>query len=280
MLLRSCQQGMNKNNMYINQKVKFNQHGGLWPDHKFFHFPIFPFLSWIAFRGPKIGFSEDDIFSKNDLKIAHFGIFVVFQTKLWQCHFQCSKFLKIKYFRFPILWFMVEKTQFYWISLFGLTLSVTYIFKNVKTEKHQNCYIQKAFQSQFKKHGLICFPLGILTCFAFLLSFWQRTVFQKLFLSKFLQFLMQFLIPSGTNFITNMESEGEKIQDNICWSSNMSPRCNFPIFVKINKNLRHCLVRLEFQCPKHSQIILKLINLASMNVKLFKFGYNNQNLCF
>ena len=72
----------------------------------------------------------------------------------------------------------------------------------------------------------------------------------------------------------------KKIQDNTCWSSDMSPRRNFPILVEIRKNLKHCLVRLEFQCPKHSQIILRLINLASLNVKLFKFGYNNQNLCF
>ena len=64
------------------------------------------------------------------------------------------------------------------------------------------------------------------------------------------------------------------------WSSDMSPRRNFPILAEIRKNLKHCLVRLEFQCPKHSQIILRLINLASLNVKLFKFGYNNQNLCF
>ena len=33
---------------------------------------------------------------------------------------------------------------------------------------------------------------------------------KTLFFSIFLQFLMHFLVPSGTNFITNMESEGEK----------------------------------------------------------------------
>ena len=140
-------------------------------------------------------------------------------------------------------------------------------------QNHQNCYIQKVFQSQFKKHGLICFYFGILIYFTFFLSFWQKKVFRKLFFSIFLQFLMQFLIPSGTNFIINMESVIEKkIQDIICQSSEMSARGNYPILVEIRKNFKNCVVCLEFQCPKYSQIILKLINLASLNLEFYKFG--------
>ena len=40
---------------------------------------------------------------------------------------------------------------------------------------------------------------------------WQ--VLQKLFFSKFLQYLTYFLILSGTNFITNMEPASEKKKD-------------------------------------------------------------------
>ena len=36
------------------------------------------------------------------------------------------------------------------------------------------------------------------------------------------------------------------------------------------KILRIMLFYLEFQCPKYSQIILTLINLASLNVQLYK----------
>ena len=97
--------------------------------------------------------------------------------------------------------------------------------------------------------------------------------FRKLFFSIFLQFLMHFLIPSGTNFITNMESVSKKkIQDIICQSWEMSARGNYPILVEISKNLKNCVVCLKFQCPKYSQIISKLINLASLNVEFYKFG--------
>ena len=52
-------------------------------------------------------------------------------------------------------------------------------------------------------YGLICssrtYP------FYFFAQFSVKKVFQKLYLSIFLQFLIHFLIPSGTNFITNIK---------------------------------------------------------------------------
>ena len=66
----------------------------------------------------------------------------------------------------------------------------------------------------------------------------KKSGLKILFFSIFLQFLMHFLVPSGTKFITNMDWEGEKkIQCNICWSSEMSARDNFPILFETNKNL-------------------------------------------
>ena len=97
------------------------------------------------------------------------------------------------------------------------------------------------------------------------LNFWQKKVFQKLFFSVFLQFRIHFLIPSDTNFIIN-----------ICWSLVISAWGNFPKLVEISKKKRS----LEFHCPKHGQIILKLNNLASWNIEFYKFGWNNQSLCF
>ena len=64
----------------------------------------------------------------------------------------------------------------------------------------------------------------------------------------------------------------KKIQDNICWSSEMSARDNFPKMVEISKNLKNCIACHEFQCPKLSQIIPKLISLALLNVEFYKFG--------
>ena len=43
---------------------------------------------------------------------------------------------------------------------------------------------------------------------------------------------------------------------------------NYKILVEISKNFKNCVVCLEFQCPKYSQII----NLAALNVEFCKFG--------
>ena len=64
----------------------------------------------------------------------------------------------------------------------------------------------------------------------------------------------------------------KKIQDNIFWSLEMSARGNFPKMVEITKNLKNCVVCVESQCPKCSQIVLKLINLAILTVEFYKFG--------
>ena len=70
-----------------------------------------------------------------------------------------------------------------------------------------------------------------------------------------------------------MECESEKkIQDNICWSSEMPAKGNFTKMVEITKNLKNWVVCLEFQCPKRIQIIPKLISLALLNVEFYKFG--------
>ena len=70
-----------------------------------------------------------------------------------------------------------------------------------------------------------------------------------------------------------MECEGGKeIQDNICWSSEMSARGNFPKMVEISKNMKTCVVCLEFQSPKRSQVIPKLTILALLNVEFYIFG--------
>ena len=72
----------------------------------------------------------------------------------------------------------------------------------------------------------------------------------------------------------------KKIQYNIFWFSEMSARSNFMKLAKISKNLKYYVVFLEFQFPKRSQIIPNLISLVSLNVKFYKFGSSNQNLCF
>ena len=70
-----------------------------------------------------------------------------------------------------------------------------------------------------------------------------------------------------------MECEGEKkVQDNICWPSEMSARGNFSQMVEISKNVKNCVVCLELQSPKRSQIIPKLSNLALLNVEFYTFG--------
>ena len=66
-----------------------------------------------------------------------------------------------------------------------------------------------------------------------------------------------------------MESEDENKSK--CWSSEMSAKGNFLKLVEISKNPKTCVVCLEFQCPKRSQIIPKLISLASLNVEFYKF---------
>ena len=64
-----------------------------------------------------------------------------------------------------------------------------YFLKYVKTQKNQNCYIQRAFQSQFKKHGLICSYFGILIYFTFLFSFLaNKKSSQNSFLAYFCNF--------------------------------------------------------------------------------------------
>ena len=64
----------------------------------------------------------------------------------------------------------------------------------------------------------------------------------------------------------------KKNQDNICWSSEMSARDNFPKMIETSKNLKNCIVCLEFQCPKRRQTIPKLISLALLNVEFYNFG--------
>ena len=69
-----------------------------------------------------------------------------------------------------------------------------------------------------------------------------------------------------------MESEGEK-------KSKTTPvglqKCQQKLIsknmVEISKNLKNCIVSLEFQCPKLSQIILKFINLGLLNEEFHKF---------
>ena len=70
----------------------------------------------------------------------------------------------------------------------------------------------------FRKH--FSHSLENMVWYVSLLVFWSILLFcsvfgkekwsENSFFSIFLQFLMHFLVPSGTNFITNMESEGEK----------------------------------------------------------------------
>ena len=69
-----------------------------------------------------------------------------------------------------------------------------------------------------------------------------------------------------------MDSEGEK-------KSKTTPvglqKCQQKLIskkmVEISKNLKNCIVSLEFQCPKLSQIILKFINLGLLNEEFHKF---------
>ena len=59
----------------------------------------------------------------------------------------------------------------------------------------------------------------------------------------FLQFFMQKL------YFTNIKFGvwgWKKIQDNICWSLEMSARDNFPKMVEISKNLKNCIACREF----------------------------------
>ena len=51
----------------------------------------------------------------------------------------------------------------------------------------------------------------------------------------------------------------------------MSARDSFPKLIEISKNLKNCVTSLEFQHPKRSQIFLKSINLASLNVEFYEF---------
>ena len=46
--------------------------------------------------------------------------------------------------------------------------------------------------------------------FYFFVQFFAKEMFWKLFFSIFLQFLIHVLIPSGTKFITNIETVSEK----------------------------------------------------------------------
>ena len=52
----------------------------------------------------------------------------------------------------------------------------------------------------------------------------------------------------------------------------MSAKSNYPILVEISKNFKTCVLCLDFQCSKYSQIIPKLINLASLKAEFYKFG--------
>ena len=118
----------------------------------------------------------------------------------------------------------------------------------------------------------------------FFAQFSSKKCFENSFLAHFCNFWCTFWsYLAHTLLLTqNMESENEKkIQNNICWSSEMSVRDNFQkLVVEISKNLKNCIICLKFQCPKRGQIILKLINLALLNVEFYKFGWNSPNLCF
>ena len=52
----------------------------------------------------------------------------------------------------------------------------------------------------------------------------------------------------------------------------MSARGNLSKLIEISKKQKIALFVIKFQCPKCSQIIPKLINLASLNVEFYKFG--------
>ena len=60
----------------------------------------------------------------------------------------------------------------------------------------------------------------------------------------------------------------KEIQDSICWSSEISARGNFPKLIEINKNLKRSSDR-----PKIDQSCFT-------ECLFYKFGWNNQNLCF
>ena len=111
----------------------------------------------------------------------------------------------------------------------------------------------------------------------FLFGFWQKKC------SKIFAISNALFGPSCTNFITNIKHGiwgWKKVQGNICWSSEMSTRGTFSKLFEISKNLKNCVMCLKFQCPRCGQMILKLINLASLNVEFHKLIWNNQNLCF
>ena len=111
----------------------------------------------------------------------------------------------------------------------------------------------------------------------FLFGFWQKKCSKIFAISNVL------FGPSCTSFITNIKHGiwgWKKVQGNICWSSEMSTRGNFSKLFEISKNLKNCVICLKFQCPRCGQMILKLINLASLNVEFHKLIWNNQNLFF
>ena len=134
-----------------------------------------------------------------------------------------------------------------------------FIFRNDFSHSLKNIY------------GLICLSLCILMHFTFLLSLWHMLslayifflTFDAIFDSIWHKLYYQHKIWS---------SKVKKIQDNILWSLEMSARGNFPKMVEITKNLKNCVVCVESQCPKCSQIVLKLINLAILTVEFYKFG--------
>ena len=93
---------------------------------------------------------------------------------------------------------------------------------------------------------------------------------QRLFFSIVLQFLLHVLIPSGTNFITNMKCG--------VWGWEKKPRQHLLVFGNVSR--MQFLAIFEFQCSNHGHSIPKLINLASLNVEFHKFGWNIQNCIF
>ena len=132
-----------------------------------------------------------------------------------------------------------------------------------------------------KSQQLLSFKANFEGCLLFHSVFGKKASW-KLFFNIFLQFLEHFLVSSDKLYYQHKiwSLRMKKIQNNICWSSEMSARGKFPKLVEISKNLKNHIICPKFQCPKCCLIIPKLINLALLNVEGCKFRYNNRYLYF
>ena len=120
-------------------------------------------------------------------------------------------------------------------------------------------------------YGLICFSFDVLIYFTVLLSFQQKKCTENSFLAYFCNFWCTFYPIWHKLYYQHKiwSLSMKKIQDNICWSLEMSARGHFPKLVEISNNLKNCIICLKFQCPARVQIIPKLISLASLYVEKF-----------